>query len=62
LPQRLQSPASRKKTLRTVQAEISRLERRDDYYLLTLRNDVKALDGSLESRTFGDRRVRLRAS
>ncbi|MGH7842223.1 MAG: helix-turn-helix domain-containing protein [Candidatus Binataceae bacterium] len=49
--------------LRTVQPEISRLERRDDFRLSTLRNYVTALGGSLELvASFGNRRVRLRAS
>lgn len=49
--------------LRTVQPEISRLERREDYRLSTLQKYVTALGGSLELvAVFGNRRVRLRAS
>ena len=44
------------------QSEISRLERRRDHHLSTLRRIVKAMGGELEVvATFGDRRVRLRA-
>jgi DNA-binding XRE family transcriptional regulator len=49
--------------LKTVQPEISRLERRDDYRISTLQKYVTALGGSLELvAVFGNRRVRLRAS
>ncbi len=49
--------------LKTVQPEISRLERRDDYHISTLQKYVTALGGSLELvAVFGNRRVRLRAS
>ena len=49
--------------LETVQPEISRLERRQDFHISTLQNYVTALGGSLELiATFGNRRVRLRSS
>jgi hypothetical protein len=49
--------------LKTVQPEISNLERRDDFRLSTLRKYVAALGGEIEVvANFGNRRVRLRAS
>lgn len=49
--------------LKTVQPEISRLERREDFRLSTLQNYVTALGGRLDiTASFGKRRVRLRAS
>jgi len=48
--------------LRTVQPEISRLERRGDFHFSTLERYVSALGGELEIvANFGNRRVRLRA-
>ncbi len=42
------------------QPELSRLERRDDYLLSTLRRYVEALGGKLEiAAVFGGRRVKL---
>lgn len=42
------------------QGELSRLERRDDHLVSTLRRYVKALDGDLEIiARFGDKSVRL---
>ena len=44
------------------QSEVSRLERRQDVRLSTLKRFVEALGGELEVvATFGDKRVRLRA-
>ncbi len=44
------------------QSEVSRLERRGDFRLSTLKRYVEALGGELEVvATFGDKRVRLRA-
>jgi hypothetical protein len=44
------------------QSEISRLERRSDVRLSTLKRYVEALGGEVEVfATFGDKRVRLRA-
>jgi DNA-directed RNA polymerase specialized sigma subunit len=44
------------------QSEVSRLERRSDFRLSTLRKYVEALGGELEiSAVLGDKRVRLRA-
>ncbi len=44
------------------QSEISRLERREDFRLSTLKRYVEALGGELEVvAAFGDKRVRLRA-
>ena len=49
--------------LKSAQSEVSRLEKRDDYRLSTLREYVHALGGRLEiTAKFGNRRVRLRAS
>jgi DNA-binding XRE family transcriptional regulator len=49
--------------LKSAQSEISRLEKRDDYRVSTLREYVHALGGHLEIiAAFGNRRVRLRAS
>jgi DNA-binding XRE family transcriptional regulator len=49
--------------LRSAQSEVSRLEKREDYRLSTLREYVHALGGELEiTAAFGKRRVRLRAS
>jgi DNA-binding XRE family transcriptional regulator len=49
--------------LKSAQSEISRLEKRDDYRLSTLREYVHALGGHLEIvAKLGNRRVRLRAS
>lgn len=49
--------------LKSAQSEVSRLEKRDDYRVSTLREYVHALGGHLEiTATFGNRRVRLRAS
>ncbi len=49
--------------LKSAQSEISRLEKRDDYRISTLREYVRALGGRVEIiATFGNRRVRLRAS
>src|ERR1700676_1014874 len=49
--------------LKSAQSEVSRLEKRDDYRLSTLREYVHALGGRLEIvAKFGNRRVRLRAS
>lgn len=51
------------KLLQTAQPEISNLERRDDFRISTLRKYVIALGGELEVvASFGNRRVRLRAS
>lgn len=48
--------------LETTQPEVSRLERRDDLRLSTLRRYVTVLGGKLEvTARFGDKRVRLRA-
>lgn len=45
------------------QSEISRMERRSDHRLSTLRRLVKALGGDLEVvANFGDRRVKLHAT
>jgi len=45
------------------QSEVSRLERRQDVRLSTLRRFVEALGGELEIfAAFGDKRVRLRAT
>src|SRR4051794_20451698 len=45
----------------TTQSELSRLERRDDVFLSTLKKYVKALGGELEIvARFGDKSVRLR--
>src|SRR3954454_3057190 len=45
----------------STQSELSRLERRDDFFLSTLRKYVKALGGELEIiARFGDKSVRLR--
>ncbi len=45
----------------TTQSELSRLERRDDFFLSTLKKYVKALGGELEViARFGDKVVRLR--
>lgn len=45
------------------QSEVSRLERREDYRLSTLRRVVEALGGELEViANFGDRRIRLRGA
>jgi len=47
--------------LKAAQSEISRIEKRDDYRVSTLRSYVHALGGELELiATFGKRRVRLR--
>ncbi|MGO8802862.1 helix-turn-helix domain-containing protein [Candidatus Binatus sp.] len=49
--------------LKSAQSEVSRLEKRDDYRVSTLREYVHALGGQLEiTAAFGNRRVRLRAS
>jgi transcriptional regulator len=48
--------------LKSAQSEISRLEKRDDHRVSTLREYVRALGGRLEIvARFGNRRVRLRA-
>ena len=48
--------------LKSAQSEISRLEKRDDFRVSTLREYVHALGGRLEIiAAFGNRRVRLRA-
>ncbi len=45
------------------QSEVSRLERRQDFRVSTLRRFVEALGGELEIvAAFGDKRVRLRAA
>jgi hypothetical protein len=45
------------------QSEVSRLERRPDVRLSTLKRFVEALGGEVEIfATFGDKRVRLRAA
>src|SRR3954471_9008074 len=45
----------------TTQSELSRLERRNDFFLSTLKKYVKALGGELEIiARFGDKSVRLR--
>ncbi len=45
------------------QSEVSRLERRPDVRLSTLKRVVEALGGEIEIvATFGDKRVRLRAA
>jgi DNA-binding Xre family transcriptional regulator len=45
------------------QSEVSRLERRPDVRLSTLKRVVEALGGEIEIfATFGDKRVRLRAT
>ena len=47
--------------LETTQSELSRLERREDFLLSTLRRYVKALGGDLEVvARFGDKAIRLR--
>jgi transcriptional regulator with XRE-family HTH domain len=47
--------------LKAAQSEISRIEKRDDYRVSTLRSYVQALGGDLELiASFGKRRVRLR--
>ena len=47
--------------LEKAQSEISALERRDDYFLSTLKRYIEALGGELEViARFGDRSVRLR--
>lgn len=44
------------------QGEVSRLERRDDHRLSTLKRIVEALGGEIEViASFGDKRVRLKA-
>ena len=49
--------------LKKAQSEISRLERRSDYRLSTPQRYVAALGGEIEVvASFGNRRVRLRAS
>src|SRR3954451_10847585 len=46
----------------TTQSELSRLERRNDFFLSTLKKYVKALGGELEIiARFGDKSVRRRA-
>lgn len=48
--------------LKTTQSELSRLERRDDYRLSTLRHYVEALGGELEIIAhIGNKTVRLKA-
>ena len=48
------------KAVGVAQSEVSRLERRDDYHVSTLRKVVKALGGDLEvSAVFGRKRVRV---
>jgi transcriptional regulator len=48
--------------LDTTQSELSRLERREDYKLSTLRRYIEALGGELEIvAKFGDKTVRLHA-
>jgi predicted transcriptional regulator len=50
------------KLLETTQSELSRLERRDDYKLSTLRRFVEAMGGELEIvARIGKRTVRLRS-
>ena len=45
------------------QSEVSRLERRQDYRVSTLRRFVEALGGELEIiASFGDKKVRLRSA
>jgi len=47
--------------LKKAQAEVSKLERREDFHLSTLRDYVKALGGEIEVVVrFGERTVRLR--
>jgi predicted transcriptional regulator len=47
--------------IQTTQSELSRLERRDDFFLSTLKKYVEALGGELEVvARFGDKMVRLR--
>jgi len=47
--------------IETTQSELSRLERRDDFFLSTLKKYVKALGGEIEViAKFGDKMVRLR--
>lgn len=47
--------------IETTQSELSRLERRDDFFLSTLKKYVAALGGELEViAKFGDKTVRLR--
>ena len=47
--------------IETTQSELSRLERRDDFFLSTLKRYVKALGGELMIiAQFGDKSVRLR--
>jgi len=49
--------------LASSQGEVSRLERREDHRLSTLRHIVEQLGGELEIVAhFGDRRIRLRAA
>ncbi|MCW5893310.1 MAG: helix-turn-helix transcriptional regulator [bacterium] len=49
--------------LKMSQSEVSRLERREDTLMSTLRRVVEALGGELQVvATFGDRAVRLRAA
>lgn len=48
------------KAVGIAQSEVSRLERRDDYHVSTLRKVVTALGGDLEvSAVFGKKRVRV---
>ena len=48
------------KAIGKAQSEVSRLERRDDCHVSTLRKVVKALGGDLEvSAVFGKKRVRV---
>jgi len=50
------------KAAEIAQPEVSRMERRRDYRLSTLRRYVEALGGELDiEAVFGDKRVRLRA-
>ena len=57
------SQAELAKAVEMSQSEVSRLERREDYRVSTLRRVVEALGGELEIiANFGDKRVRLRAA
>lgn len=57
------SQAALAEAAKMTQSEVSRLERRGDHRLSTLRRVVEALGGEIEViATFGDRRVRLRTA
>jgi len=55
------TPVQLAEKLKKAQAEVSKLERREDFHLSTLRDYVKALGGEIEVVVrFGERTVRLR--